>query len=338
MTARSTSTATIACLVFATWAAAVARAGEGRIELNGAAAEAGGVTLGDAPGYPVTLDRPGSYLLTGNLVVPAGVDGVLATSDGVDLDLNGFAILGSAVCSGPPGAVVCSAGAGRGIAGAAAGLSVRHGRVTGFPQGGLALGAEARVEDVHSEGNGGDGVSVGPRSAVERCLVARNAGRGIAAGANSSVIGNVVSGNNLLGLQIGSGTGFSANSVNENTAGAVSGGVEIGGNVCDGSPACVCVPVPPVCTGKCGSLGDGCGGSVDCSTSGGVTCSGFQTCGGGGVPNQCGCTPTGSCSAAGLICGSVSNGCGGAIACGSCPAGSPKCCGDSCVPATSQCL
>ena len=45
---------------------------DGRIELDPAAAEAGGVTLGDARGYPVTLDRPGSQQLTGDLVVSAG--------------------------------------------------------------------------------------------------------------------------------------------------------------------------------------------------------------------------------------------------------------------------
>ena len=42
-------------------------AGDGVIEINAAAAAAGGVTATDTPGYPVTIDAPGSYRLTGNL-------------------------------------------------------------------------------------------------------------------------------------------------------------------------------------------------------------------------------------------------------------------------------
>ena len=47
-------------------------------------------------------------------------------------------------------------------------------------------------------------------------------------------------------------------------------------------------------------------------------------CGGGGVANQCGCTPT-PCSAKGATCGSIPDGCGGTLACGACNA--PLTCG-----------
>jgi hypothetical protein len=41
---------------------------DGLVEINQAKALAGGVTASDAPGFPVTLDAQGSYVLTSNLV------------------------------------------------------------------------------------------------------------------------------------------------------------------------------------------------------------------------------------------------------------------------------
>jgi hypothetical protein len=49
-----------------------------------------------------------------------------------------------------------------------------------------------------------------------------------------------------------------------------------------------------------------------------------QTCGGGGTANVCGCTPT-SCAAQGKNCGSISDGCGMTLPCGTCQ--SPNTCG-----------
>ncbi len=46
-----------------------AHAGDGVIEISQTQAEAGGVTSGDTPGFPVTLSAPGSYRLTSNLDV-----------------------------------------------------------------------------------------------------------------------------------------------------------------------------------------------------------------------------------------------------------------------------
>jgi len=58
------------------------------------------------------------------------------------------------------------------------------------------------------------------------------------------------------------------------------------------------------------------GGSTRATTCG--SCIAPDTCGGGGVANVCGCTPT-TCAAL-QACGSVSNGCGGTLSCGSCTA------------------
>lgn len=97
---------------------------------------------------------------------------------------------------------------------------------------------------------------------------------------------------------------------------------------------------PPVCTpltcssfpaGTCGQQGDGCGGlTADCGT-----CTAPQTCGGGGVPGQCGAPDAGSCqpqtcTQQKIGCGSASDGCGDVIQCGNCPSGS-SCVGGQCI-------
>jgi len=79
---------------------------------------------------------------------------------------------------------------------------------------------------------------------------------------------------------------------------------------------------PATCASQnitCGPAGDGCGNLLDCGT-----CSPSSTCGGGGVPGQCGptnCKPA-SCAAQHLQCGPAGDGCGGVIQCGECASGS----------------
>jgi hypothetical protein len=58
-----------------------------------AKAMAGNVTPGDAPGFPVSITRPGSYRLTSNLRSPSGV-AIEIAADNVSLNLNGFSIIG----------------------------------------------------------------------------------------------------------------------------------------------------------------------------------------------------------------------------------------------------
>ena len=63
----------------------------------------GNLTPGDAPGFPVTISQPGSYRLSGDLIVPdANTTGIQITADHVTLDLNGFAIIGPIVCTSRP--------------------------------------------------------------------------------------------------------------------------------------------------------------------------------------------------------------------------------------------
>ncbi len=124
------------------------------------------------------------------------------------------------------------------------------------------------------------------------------------------------------------------------------GGGEVCGlntpQVCGAVP--VCQPLDPAvaCQGKCGLVSNGCGsdvagGVIDCQAL--FPCPGGQTCGGGGVANQCGSSATVSCqltpqatACAGRECGAVSNGCDGSYSCGTCGGGS-SCSAGQCTAA-----
>jgi hypothetical protein len=102
-----------------------------------------------------------------------------------------------------------------------------------------------------------------------------------------------------------------------------------------GGSGCTSDPKATTCNGKCGTVKDNCQVVVDCGT---TQCTGVNTCGGGGTPNVCGCTPSTAADVCGSqICGTVSNGCGGTVSCGGCPGTRPMCCGDSCIAANQSC-
>jgi hypothetical protein len=97
-----------------------------------------------------------------------------------------------------------------------------------------------------------------------------------------------------------------------------------------GAPGCTpltCAAYP----NTCGQQTDGCGGlTTDCNP-----CVPPQTCGGAGVPGQCGTPPSGMCNPqpcpASIQCGPASDGCGGVIAsCGTCTP--PQTCGGGGTP------
>jgi hypothetical protein len=101
------STLPLAVAILLASAATPAAAVDGVIEINQAAALAGGITPGDTPGFPVTLSQPGSYRLTGNLDTTGlpnaqDVTVIRVTASDVSIDLNGFAIVGPVTCTGMP--------------------------------------------------------------------------------------------------------------------------------------------------------------------------------------------------------------------------------------------
>ncbi|HEY0707157.1 MAG TPA: hypothetical protein VGG33_10180, partial [Polyangia bacterium] len=128
-------------------------------------------------------------------------------------------------------------------------------------------------------------------------------------------------------------------------AGQTCGGGGVAG-VCGAPPPAGCVALTS-CTNSgvqfCGgTIGNGCGGSLDCSGA----CPAGQSCGGGGVAGVCGAPPPAGCvpavcrpSTGGQYCGTIGDGCGGTLNCGACDAGNtcagngvPNVCfPDSCV-------
>lgn len=223
------------------------------VQIDQSRALAGGVTPGDNPGFPVTISQPGSYRLTGNLSIPdLNTTGIQITADFVTLDLNGFGIIGPAVC-GTLSATLCPpAGLGIGIQAAPPsgvgqsasprGVRIRNGSVTGMGQIGILLGGDGSfVERVMADSNVGGGMSVAgaviesvatqngsfgiDADIVKDSIVSGNAGDGIILGVLRGIggvaTGNVSSVNGGYGIALQPGTA-TANTVFFNKAAGIS--------------------------------------------------------------------------------------------------------------------
>lgn len=142
---------------------------------------------------------------------------------------------------------------------------------------------------------------------------------------------------------------------------ACTGGEFCGGggtpNQC-GKPTCTAATKATACNGlNCGTVGDGCGGTIDCTV--GTGCTAPAICGGGGKPNVCGggvvtadggpgggtCIPKTNAACTAGDCGPFADGCGGSYTCGTAPnycpsgqtcglGGASKCGANACVPKT----
>ncbi|MBI2390123.1 MAG: hypothetical protein HYV09_11095 [Deltaproteobacteria bacterium] len=134
--------------------------------------------------------------------------------------------------------------------------------------------------------------------------------------------------------------GFDCGPVADGCGGLVTCGTCASGTICGvaGKPNVCGVPPPAPCAKKtcadvganCGPVSDGCGGlTASCGT-----CSGTETCGGGGVPSKCGGPPAcvkKTCADYPGTCGQQPDGCGGlTVSCGSCTL--PDTCGGGGVP------
>lgn len=184
-------------------------AGDGVIEINQAKAIAGAVTSSDAPGFPVTLDAPGSYRLTGNLDVraepaPADVTAIEIVVSGVNLDLGGFAILGPANCSGSGASLVCTgAGGGVGVHTPHPFVQISNGTVRGMGAMGINLLGHSRVEDVTVFHSGGHGINCGFHSILVGNEISWNGGTGLHCLDTNRIEGNSIRGNFGSGIHIG---------------------------------------------------------------------------------------------------------------------------------------
>ncbi|MBY0401268.1 hypothetical protein K2X89_13300 [Myxococcota bacterium] len=196
-------------------------ASDGVIEINAVAAAAGGITPGDAPGYPVTISTSGSYRLTSALqnANPA-VATIQITASETSLDLNGFTISGGTAKVGAS----CVPNGGDGIQGSGAGISVRNGRVRNHADG-IDLGEGAVVDGVIAQSNCGFGIKVGLGGSVLHSI-ARSNSAGIQGGANSRVESSIAFANETGGVELVN--GILTHSISAE-AGAGGSGVEFTG-------------------------------------------------------------------------------------------------------------
>ena len=145
-----------------------AAAAGGEVLLSQDSAEAGGVTPGDTPGFPITISAPGRYRLSGNLTPPAETDGIHIESDNVTLDFDGFALDGGGRAA-------------TGIISDKDSIEIRGGAITGF---------QLFAVDSHS---------VGRFWTISNMRIVEN-GLGVSAGAYARVTDNNISANNNYGL------------------------------------------------------------------------------------------------------------------------------------------
>ena len=234
--------------------AAPAAAVDGEILIDQAKVNVGGITPGDAPGFPVTLGKSGRYKLTGNLKVPAGKDGIEVTQHDVTIDLNGFAI-----SSDPPGEASSGVFAPDNVTGP----RVMNGTITGFSQYaidnrngeslmvenmrivsnkvGINGGTESRIRN-STIANGSGGIGCSDRCLIEQNVITGNTGVGISVFRGGQVLGNVIVGNGGYGLAAANtaATGYGGNILFGNKG----GGAQLAGNLLPLHPN-VCEPACP---------------------------------------------------------------------------------------------
>lgn len=255
-------------------AAAPAAAVDGLILIDQNKALAGSVTPGDAPGFPVSITKSGSYRLSSDLIVPdadtTAID-VTTAAEHVTIDLNGFSIVGPVVCTGSSAGnpvTICTPvpsstsifGPGVGVRAAPVrSLTIRNGAIRGMGRHGIFVfnAPQSRMEGMTVMGNGAYGIFGGLATIVDNIVegnlldgivfnqglvrgnsLRRNGGNGIA----SSGIGGIISGNNIyrnggVGLSSLANSPYSFNNLDNNFGGFVdpaSSGFNAGGNSCNG--------------------------------------------------------------------------------------------------------
>jgi len=157
-----------------------------------------------AGGFPYSITQPGSYKLTGNLVVPVARNGIVIQASGVSLDLNGFSIstAGTGNCDGdathPTSSCVGTFSA-LGISDdfpGRDGISIRNGSVTGMFAGVSFIGTGALVEEVRAFRNSSSGITIAS-GIVRRSLANNNGQVGIDATTADSLVTESVANANL---------------------------------------------------------------------------------------------------------------------------------------------
>jgi hypothetical protein len=205
-------------------------------------------TVMAAGGFPYKITQPGSYKLSGNLVVSTiFTDGIDILTSNVSIDLNGFTISGPVKCTGFGFSISCEhpgtgipggndEGTGIAAFGAPSGnVAVRDGSVVGFDTGiDLSRSINCLVEEVQASGNSGFGLLVN-NGVVRRNIASLNGAIGISS-RNSTVTENAANFNGQFGLGAVLGV-YGSNTFDANGTGPVSNNAAVSqnNNGCDGT-------------------------------------------------------------------------------------------------------
>jgi len=185
---------------------------DGVVEINQACA-LNGCYPGDAPGFPVFIQQPGSYRLTGNLDLSGTPDttGVQISSPFVTLDLNGFEVAGPKVCTGSGSTLDCGGvddGAGVLIEADARAVVVRNGTVRNMGTEGIWSFADGTtIENIRAMHNARNGLRGQSNTLVTDCVAIENFDDGFDFGAGSVIRGTTALGNGNDGIEINGSNG-----------------------------------------------------------------------------------------------------------------------------------
>jgi hypothetical protein len=221
-----------AIVLLATLWVTPALAGTGKTLINQARALAGGVTAGDAPGFPITISASGAYQLTSNLVpTNQNVNAIEITASNVSIDMNYFFILGGGTCTiGGSGWVTgcTNTGTGNGIVSDQSNIGIADGAIFGMGSlaidmdsvtaagfrlegvsvafcggGGISLGRSAYLLDVFLGWNLGDGITLADGGRLVRSISGGNAGEGLSGTGSGRVVESEFNQNSGDGIEIG---------------------------------------------------------------------------------------------------------------------------------------
>lgn len=190
-------------ILFAVGAPHSVGAMEIEVALNQDIAILGGVTPGDAPGFPLTITRPGRYRLTSNLYPPGEVTGIEIRSYGVTIEFNGFILAGKEKAD-------------FGIWGPAVNnVMIMNGFISGFKNPAI-IGHDSWIVENMRIAHNVLGIKLGDFGRVLRSTITWNRGYAIHCGEFCHVEGNVIS-QNFEGIHISSGTVL-GNTIMRNTS------------------------------------------------------------------------------------------------------------------------
>jgi hypothetical protein len=206
----------------------------------------GHVSPGDAPGYPITISRSGSYQLITDLTLPTaeGTVGIEITAENVTLDLNGFSVIGPRTCPTENDFLACTPAAEDptyALVTAGRNVTIKNGTLRGSIGAGVWIGAHGRLENVNVIWNSMIAIIAGKGTVLKDSLVAQNYQPALMLSDECLVTGNRFR-VHTDPVQLGPACAWAGN-VFDCASGfsCVTGGAQAGINICDGVP-CTTTP------------------------------------------------------------------------------------------------